>query len=94
MGTIAARQSREILENVRHVIAIEMLVAAQGLDFLKPLEPGVGVRAAHQAVRTEVPHLEEDRVPAEDIATVYRLLVSEAIVNQVEAVVGDLQAQG
>ena len=94
MGTIAARQSREILENVRHVIAIEMLVAAQGLDFLKPLEPGVGVRAAHQAVRTEVPHLEEDRVPAEDIATVYRLLVSEAIVNQAEAVVGDLQAQG
>ena len=94
MGTIAARQSREILENVRHVIAIEMLVAAQGLDFLKPLEPGVGVRAAHQAVRTEVPHLEEDRVPAEDIATVYRLLVSEAIVNQVEAVVGGLQAQG
>ena len=94
MGTIAARQSREILENVRHVIAIEMLVAAQGLDFLKPLEPGIGVRAAHQAVRTEVPHLEEDRVPAEDIATVYRLLVGEAIVHQVEAVVGDLQAQG
>ena len=94
MGTIAARQSREILENVRHVIAIEMLVAAQGLDFLKPLEPGVGVRAAHQAVRAEVPHLEEDRVPAEDIATVYQLLVSEAIVNQVEAVVGGLQAQG
>ena len=94
MGTIAARQAREILENVRHVIAIEMLVAAQGLDFLKPLEPGVGVRVAHQAVRTEVPHLEEDRVPAEDIATVYQLLVSEAIVDQVEAVVGGLQAQG
>ena len=94
MGTIAARQAREILENVRHVIAIEMLVAAQGLDFLKPLEPGTGVRAAHQAIRSAVPHLEEDRVPAEDIATVYQLLVSEAIVNHVEAVVGNLQAQG
>ena len=94
MGTIAARQSREILENSRHVIAIEMLVAAQGLDFLKPLEPGVGVQAAYKAVRAEVPHLEEDRVPAEDIATVYQLLVSETIVNQVEAVVGGLQAQG
>ncbi len=92
MGTIAARQSREILENVRHVIAIEMLVAAQGLDFLQPLEPGVGVRAAYQAIRAEVPHLEEDRVPAEDIATVYRLLVGETIVNQVQAAVGDLQA--
>ena len=94
MGTIAARQSREILENSRHVIAIEMLVAAQGLDFLKPLEPGVGVQAAYKAVRAQVPHLEEDRVPAEDIATVYRLLVGETIVNQVETAVGPLQAQG
>ena len=54
--------------------------------------PGVGVRSAHQAVRAEVPHLEEDRVPAEDIATVYRLLVGETIVNQVETAVGPLQA--
>lgn len=90
MGTIAARQAREILENVRHVIAIEMLVAAQGLDFLKPLEPGAGVRAAHQAVRSAVPHLEEDRVPAEDIATVYKLLVGGEIVDQVESAVGGL----
>ena len=52
------------------------------------------MRAAYQAIRAEVPHLEEDRVPAEDIATVYQLLVNEAVVNQVQAVVGDLQAQG
>jgi len=94
MGTIAARQAREILENVRHVIAIEMLVAAQGLDFLKPLEPGTGVRAAHQAIRSAVPHLEEDRVPAEDIASVYGLLVGGEIVNQVEAAIGALQTPG
>jgi histidine ammonia-lyase len=92
MGTIAARQAREILENVRHVIAIEMLVAAQGLDFLKPLEPGTGVRAAYQAIRSAVPHLEEDRVPAEDIATVYRLLVEGNVARSVEAVIGRLQA--
>ena len=92
MGTIAARQAREILENVRHVIAIEMLVAAQGLDFLQPLEPGAGVRAAHQAIRAEVPHLEEDRVPAEDIAAVYKLIAAGAIANLVETVVGELQA--
>ena len=92
MGTIAARQAREILENVRHVIAIEMLVAAQGLDFLQPLEPGAGVRAAHQAIRAEVPHLEEDRVPAEDIAAVYKLIAAGAIANLVETVAGELQA--
>lgn len=92
MGTIAARQAREILENVRHVVAIEMLVAAQGLDFLKPLVPGIGVRAAYQSVRAGVPHLEEDRVPAEDIYTVYQLLVQGEIVKAVECAVGGLSA--
>lgn len=94
MGTIAARQAREILENVRHVIAIEMLVAAQGLDFLQPLEPGAGVRAAHQAIRAEVPHLEEDRVPAEDITRVCRLLQENRILSEVEKATGELQGLG
>jgi histidine ammonia-lyase len=92
MGTIAARQSREILENVRYIIAIEMLVAAQGLDFLQPLRPGTGVRAAYEAVRCTVPHLDEDRVPADDIALVYGLLVDGGIVNATERAVGELSA--
>lgn len=94
MGTIAARQAREILENVRCVVAIEMLVAAQGLDFLKPIEPGTGVRAAYQAIRRSVPHLDEDRVPADDIAVVYELLVNGTIVNSTEEAVGELLACG
>lgn len=92
MGTIAARQAREILENVRHVVAIEMLVAAQGLDFLRPLTPGAGVRAAYQAIRSEVPHLEEDRVPADDIQTVYQMLLCGKIVQATEASIGPLFA--
>ena len=88
MGTIAARQAREILENVRHVVAIEMLVATQGLDFLRPLEPGIGVRAAYGTIREEIPHLEEDRVPAEDIAVVYKLLAEGTIVTAVESTAG------
>ena len=90
MGTIAARQAREILENVRHVVAIEMLVAAQGLDFLRPLAPGDGVRTAYQAIRSEVPHLEEDRVPADDIQTVYQMLRCGIIVQSTEAAIGSL----
>ena len=92
MGTIAARQAREILENVRYVVAIEMLVAAQGLDFLRPLEPGVGVCAAYQTIRREIPHLEEDRVPAEDIAIVYKMLVEGDIVEAAERATGELNA--
>lgn len=92
MGTIAARQAREMLENVRQVIAIEMLVATQGLDFLRPLEPGTGVRAAYQTIRREIPHLEEDRVPAEDIAMIYKLLVEGGIVAATENAAGLLEA--
>ena len=88
MGTIAARQAREILENVRHVVAIEMLVATQGLDFLRPLAPGNGVQAAYQAIRSEVPHLEEDRVPADDIQTVYQMLLCGKIVQSTESAIG------
>lgn len=90
MGTIAARQAREILENVRHVVAIEMLVATQGLDFLRPLEPGTGVRAAYGTIRSKIPHLEEDRVPAEDIALVYKQLVDGSIVAAAESASGRL----
>jgi histidine ammonia-lyase len=90
MGTIAARQAREILDNVQYVVAIEMLVAAQGLDFLRPLAPGVGVKAAFEAIRQEIPHLDEDRVPANDIDTVYKMLLGKKIVDVVETTVGAL----
>ncbi len=91
MGTIAARQAREILDNVCNVLAIEMLAAAQGIDFLAPLTPGDGTAKAHQTIRSVVPHLNEDRVPAPDIKTLHNLIASGRIVQEVEAVVGQLR---
>lgn len=91
MGTIAARQAREILENVRHVVAIELLAAAQGIDFLRPLAPGRGTAAAHARIREVVAHLEEDRVPAPDIRAIYRLIAAGGLVEAVEAAVGPLK---
>ena len=49
MGTIAMRQTREILDNVEHVVAIELLCAAQGLDFHLAGE-AVGVRGGHGTI--------------------------------------------
>ncbi len=91
MGTIAARQAREILDNVCNVLAIEMLAAAQGIDFLSPLAPGDGTAKAHQTIRSVVSHLDEDRVPAPDIKTLHNLIDSGRIVREVEAVVGELK---
>ena len=54
MGTIAARQAAMILENARTVVAIELLNAAQALEFHKPLEPGPGTKAALGTIRERV----------------------------------------
>lgn len=67
MAMGAAWKARRIVRNVQHVLAIELMCAAQALDFRAPLQPGKGVRRAHAAVRRLVPHLDRDRVLGDDI---------------------------
>ena len=90
MGTIAARQAREILENVRYILSIECLSAVQGIDFLAPLAPGKGTGAACRLIRQVVPHLEEDRVPAPDILAIFQLISNGMLLKHVEEAVGPL----
>jgi len=91
MGTIAARQAVEIMENVREILAIELLAAAQGLDFLKPLTPGAGTAAAYNCLRRYVQHLDEDRVPADDIKTIYNKIKDNEILDEVERIIGVIE---
>lgn len=67
MAMGAALKLRRILHNVRHVLAIELMCAAQGLESRRPLRAGVGVERAYAAVRALVPRLVEDRVLGPDI---------------------------
>jgi len=67
MSMGAAWKARRVIDNVRHVLAIELMCAAQGLDFRRPLKPGRGALAAHEAVRKIVTHLDGDRVLTPDI---------------------------
>jgi histidine ammonia-lyase len=76
MSMGAAWKLRRVLQNVRAVLAIELLCAAQGVDYRKPLRPGRGVARAHTIVRSLVEPLDQDRVLAGDIAA-----LSNAIVN-------------
>jgi histidine ammonia-lyase len=76
MGPHAARKARQVLWNVETVIGIELMCAAQALEFLRPLRPGKGVERAYQAVRAVVPALEQDRVLAPDIEAAARLVRS------------------
>jgi histidine ammonia-lyase len=60
MGMNGALKTRQILENARGVLAIELIAAAQALDF-RSFTPGRGTRAGHAAVRRVVEHLDVDR---------------------------------
>ncbi len=70
MGMAAAWKAQRILANAHRVVAAELLCAAQGLEFLKPLAPGQGVAALYRRVRgltPAVPPLEADRPPSPDL---------------------------
>ncbi|MFN0111517.1 MAG: histidine ammonia-lyase [Blastocatellia bacterium] len=60
MGMTAALKLAQIVRNVETVLAIELLCAAQGLEFLKPLKPGPKLAEVHRRVRQRVPALERD----------------------------------
>ena len=90
MGTIAARQAREILENVRYVLAIEILAAAQGIDFLSKDSPGKGTGAVHSVIRSIVPHLDDDRVLSPDILAIRDAIINKSLVDAAENAIGEL----
>ncbi len=70
MGMTGANKLRQIVEHVERVLAIELMCAAQALEFRRPLKSSRRIEAAHDAMRKVVPRLERDRVLAPDIAAV------------------------
>jgi histidine ammonia-lyase len=68
MAMGAAWKARRVLRNLENILAIELMCAAQGIDFRAPLSPGRGVRTAHERVRAIVPRLESDRILSADIS--------------------------
>ena len=90
MGMAAALKARQATENAAHVVAIEYLAAAQGLEFLKPLQPGVGPRAAHAKIRERIPPLEEDRSLAADVDVMREWMEDGVLVAAAENAAGRL----
>jgi histidine ammonia-lyase len=67
MGMTSALKLRQVVENAEHVLAIEMMSAAQGLDYRQPLKPAHEVEQARVTIRSTVPRLAEDRILSTDI---------------------------
>lgn len=87
MGSISARKCFQILKNVQKVISIELLTAAQGIEFLKPLKCGKGTNAAFREIRKHVPPLGKDRIMYIDIDKISELVETGSLLKKVEKVV-------
>ena len=67
MGMNAALKLRQVVQNAEQIVAIELLCAAQGLDYRKPLRPGKQIEQIFTVIRKIIPRLEADRPPADDV---------------------------
>ncbi len=91
MGSIGATKLYRILQNVEHVLAIEMITATQALDYRLPLKPGKGVRLAHEFIRSVIPHREVDGMFHDDLNRGLQLLQTPQILEVIVAELGPLQ---
>ncbi|MFI5013605.1 MAG: histidine ammonia-lyase [Hyphomicrobiales bacterium] len=80
MATHGARRLLPMAENVTNVIAIELLAAAQGCDFHAPMRSSPALEQARALVRKRVPHLDDDRFLAPDIAMAAELIRGGALI--------------
>jgi histidine ammonia-lyase len=86
MGSISAVKLLAVLTNVEHVLAVELLTAAQALDFRQPLKPGDGVLAAHRFLRQRTPHAHEDYEFRNDLDICVAMLRNGELCAEVERV--------
>ena len=70
MGMTAATKLRSIVANAELLSAIELITAAEGLEYRAPLRPGRGVQRAYEIVRSHVSRLEGDRSMTKDIESI------------------------
>jgi histidine ammonia-lyase len=81
MSMAAALKAAQAVHLATHVVAIEALCAAQGLDLLRPLTSSPSLERVAGAIRRRVPRLVEDRPPAPDIAAIAALIETGALVE-------------
>lgn len=90
MGTNAALKILRIIRNTQYVLAIELMLGCQAIDFKKGKKPGIGTRAVYELIRTKVPFLTKDRVLYKDIQIIKEMIEKGDVVGAVEKACGPL----
>ncbi len=97
MGLTAALKARQIIDNLEQILAIELMAAAQGVDFRKAsvgsgARLGRGTQPAYDLVREHVPFIEEDTIMYPHMEAVRQLIASGALIRAVNQQVNDTWA--
>jgi histidine ammonia-lyase len=91
MGWGAALKLRSVLENLAHILSVELVAAARAQDLRRPLEPSPATAAVRDVLRKRVGGIGPDRVVAPELAAANDLITSGAVVEAAESVVGSLR---
>lgn len=81
MGSISGRKLMQVIGNLEYILAIELLYAAQAINFRRPLKSAPVIEACHHHVREHVAFAKKDRVFATDIAALHQLVSSGSLVQ-------------
>ncbi len=84
MGPISARKTLSIIENLEKVLAIELLCAAQAIDFRRPLKSSEIIETCHKHVREKISHVSTDTILANLIEKSLELITSKELIKLVE----------
>jgi histidine ammonia-lyase len=81
MGSISGRKLNQVIDNLEYIQAIELLYAAQAMDFRRPLKSTPVVEACHALVRERVPFIDDDRIFANDINALYTIVIDGSLLT-------------
>ncbi len=79
MGSISARKALRVVDNLKKILAIELICAAQAFDFRKPLKSSKILDETHKIIRQKIEHTTEDRIFSLDIEKAIKLIMSKEL---------------
>jgi histidine ammonia-lyase len=84
MGSISGRKLHQVIDNLEYIQAIELLYAAQAIDFRRPLKSTPVIEACHELVREQVTFINEDRVFADDINRLHQIITNGTLLRRAD----------
>lgn len=84
MGSISGRKLYQILDNLEYILAIELMSACQAIEFRQPLKSSILLETAHDFVRQTVSFANEDRIFADDINQIKKIISDFSFMHHVE----------